>query len=136
MRKIYRIIYRTIAILILAIIVWSCSKNEEDISAPNIMFIYPQAGGIVQLQNNYLHIKVDVKDVNVHINNMKMEVFNNEEGIYWEYAKDTNIYEYYPCKECVKLDPVNKKIKMRLTVSVTNEFKATRNKYIDFYLSP
>ena len=124
------------AALVVAIVSSSCSKNEEDISAPDIAIIKPAENDTIQLENSYLYVHILITG-NADLKNMAMNVkdalTNANIGYYSNY---TISGESYICKEPIKLDYISAVSKVTLIVTCENEYNASKSKTVTFYVKP
>jgi hypothetical protein len=122
------------AVLVLAFVSSSCSKYEEDISAPDIDIRIPVENDTIQLQNSsfpvYIFItgKADLKKM---VMNVKDVLTNTNLGYYGNYSISE---ESYTCDETIKLEYVTAIRKVTMTVTCENEYKASKSKSVAFYV--
>ena len=135
MRNFYNSIFLISTVFVLVTAISSCSKNEEDISAPSITIIRPAENDTVHLKNSRVYIEVKAEN-NSNIDHMEMTVITQSGILLYKYEEDQIDKSSYTSSENFSLDDIDIITKVKLVVTCENELNAWRKKEVNFYLAP
>ena len=141
MRKIYSIIYRISAIIIITFIVGACSKTEEDISGPTIHLYSPNENDTINLNQDDIHINMYIVGKG-NFTEMKIQLINCESKkiVYTDPAYDAMNKQYYTCDDHINqsnlIYKIDKLTQLELYVHAKNDSPAFNTVSRIFYVKP
>jgi hypothetical protein len=124
-------------VLLLTIILSSCSKNQDDIAAPTITSTYPAENDTIQLVNGYITLRFKAKD-DVKIDKMSMNIISQAESFPYSisFTEDTIDDQNFNCEESFPLYGITKTTPMKWVLFLQNEFHNWKKVEINFFVKP
>ena len=135
MRNLYKSIFAVSIIFFLVMGISSCSENDEDVSAPSITIKRPVENDTIHMSNNRVYIEVKAEN-NADIDHMILTVITQSGTLLYKYEETQIDKHSYACNKNFTEDDIEVITKVKLIVTVENEYHAWRKKEVNFFLAP